>query len=202
MKSVPRICPAAKRPAYVVTVPNPDCYRGMYTDADAGERYAMHVNAAIDTLRERRYSAGGVHHRHDYFQRRSSQACAGLSCKNAPNSFERQVDLFIADEVQPGFGRTGDHFWGLRPMAWFPISSPWASLWATAIRSRRWWRVARWCDTFSRGDGYFNTFGGNPVSCAAALAVLDVIEDEGLQQNARTLGRSSRDRARGACPQA
>jgi 4-aminobutyrate aminotransferase-like enzyme len=44
-------------------------------------------------------------------------------------------------------------------------------------------------DEFSSGDSYFNTFGGNPVSCAAALAVLDVIEGEGLQQNAAELGR-------------
>jgi 4-aminobutyrate aminotransferase-like enzyme len=43
-------------------------------------------------------------------------------------------------------------------------------------------------DEFSSSDGYFNTFGGNPVSCAAALAVLDVIEGEGLQQNTAQLG--------------
>ena len=60
------------------------------------------------------------------------------------------------------------------------------------IRSRPSSHARRFTRTFSRHDGYFNTFGGNPVSCAAALAVLDVIEDEQLQDNARVIGEQLR----------
>ena len=58
----------------------------------------------------------------------------------------------------------------------------------SAVVARR-----RLVEEFGRKGDYFNTFGGNPVSCAAALAVLDVIEDEGLQQNALEVGQYIRD---------
>lgn len=181
-------CPAEKRPPHVVTVPNPDCYRGMYTDADAGERYAMHVNAAIETLRERHIRPAALII--------DTIISSGGIVKPAPGYLARTAELiraagglFIADEVQPGFGRTGDHFWGFEADGLVPdivtMGKPMGNGHpiAAVVASRA------LVDTFSSGDGYFNTFGGNPVSCAAALAVLDVIEDEGLQQNAAELGR-------------
>lgn len=101
--------------------------------------------------------------------------------------------LFVADEVQPGFGRTGDTMWGFqrhnvqadmvtlgKPMG---NGMPIAGLIANPDL----------LEEFGKNARYFNTFGGNPVSCAAALAVLDVIEDEGLQENARVVGRYMRD---------
>ncbi len=180
-------CPAEKRPPYVVTVPNPDCYRGRYTDADAGERYAAHVGEAIDTLRERGIkpaafvidtiiSSGGV-----------VQPAPGYLAK-AAELVRAAGGLFVADEVQPGFGRTGAHFWGFEADRLVPdivtMGKPMGNGHpiAAVVASRA------LVNDFSRGDGYFNTFGGNPVSCAAALAVLDVIEGEGLQQNAAKLG--------------
>jgi 4-aminobutyrate aminotransferase-like enzyme len=96
--------------------------------------------------------------------------------------------VFIADEVQSGFGRTGQ-WWGYqqggivpdivtlgKPMgAGHPISGV----------------VARGelLDNYRRHEMYFNTFGGNPVSCAVAMAVIDVIDDEGLVDNAAEVGR-------------
>lgn len=179
--------PADKLPPYVVTVPTPDCYRGPYRDTDAGIRYAEHVQQAVDTLRERGIrpaafiidtiiSSGGV-----------VAPPAGYLSK-AADIIHAAGGLFVADEVQPGFGRSGKHFWGFeaddvrpdivtmgKPMG---NGHPIAAVVTRADMARR----------FGREDGYFNTFGGNPVSCAAALAVLDVIEGEGLQQNALQVG--------------
>src|SRR5690606_2378886 len=96
--------------------------------------------------------------------------------------------LYIADEVQPGFGRMGDHLWGYRhhgvapdivtlgkPMGnGHPISA--------VVASRE------LMEPFGEARRYFNTFAGNPVSCAAANAVLDVIEEEHLVAHTRRIG--------------
>jgi 4-aminobutyrate aminotransferase-like enzyme len=105
----------------------------------------------------------------------------------------RAGGVYLADEVQPGFGRTGDTFWGFarhgteadpfvpdlvtvgKPMGnGMPIA-------ATIMRPEV-------VSEFARDMRYFNTFGGNAVSVAAAQATLDVIRDEGLQENARVVG--------------
>ncbi|PWE35025.1 aspartate aminotransferase family protein [Pelagicola sp. LXJ1103] len=108
--------------------------------------------------------------------------------KPAVDLIRAEGGIFIADEVQPGFARTGDAFWGFqrhgivpdmvtmgKPMGnGFPVSG-------LAMRPE----LVRDFGTKAR---YFNTFGGNPVAAAAGLAVLDVIRDEGLQENARRVG--------------
>jgi len=108
--------------------------------------------------------------------------------KEAVDAVHEQGGLFIADEVQPGFGRTGDAMWGFarhqlepdvvtmgKPMGnGFPMS---------AVIARE-----RLLASLAEEVGYFNTFGGNSVAVAAGNAVLDVIEEEGLVDNARTVG--------------
>ena len=96
--------------------------------------------------------------------------------------------VFVADEVQPGFGRTGAGMWGFTRHGVVPdlvtMGKPMANgmpMSAMAARSEV-------LERFARGVPYFNTFGGNPVSMAAATAVLDVIEGEGLIGNARVIG--------------
>jgi 4-aminobutyrate aminotransferase-like enzyme len=94
----------------------------------------------------------------------------------------------IADEVQVGFGRVGLDVWGFgshgaRPdivTMGKPIGNghPLGAVVTTRAIA----------DAFANGMEYFNTFGGNPVSAAIGLAVLDVIEDEGLQEHARVVG--------------
>jgi 4-aminobutyrate aminotransferase-like enzyme len=96
--------------------------------------------------------------------------------------------LFIADEVQPGLGRTGDAFWGFQRHGVVPdivtmgkplgAGHPLAGL---AVRPEV-------LAAFGRECRYFNTFGGNPVSMAAGMAVLDVVEREGLMANAQRVG--------------
>jgi 4-aminobutyrate aminotransferase-like enzyme len=96
--------------------------------------------------------------------------------------------LFIADEVQPGFGRTGEHMWGFQRHAVVPdlvtMGKPMGNGHPVAALAARPALLA----AFARQRRYFNTFGGNSVSCAVGLAVLDVIERERLIANARASG--------------
>ena len=176
--------PQDEVPDYVVTVPSPDTYR----DEPAAAHYANHVTEAIETLRSRGIrpaafiidtiiSSGGV----------VTPPAGYLS--NAAEIVRAAGGLFIADEVQAGFARTGENFWGFEADDVVPdivtLGKPMGNghpIAATIARSDL-------IDAFSTHSHYFNTFGGNPVSCAAGLAVLDVIEQEGLQDNALTTGQ-------------
>ena len=92
--------------------------------------------------------------------------------------------LILCDEVQPGFGRVGHHFWGHDALGFAPdvvtVGKPMANGHPVAACLARPDVMAAFRDAF----GYFNTFGGNPVSAAACLATLDVIETEDLQARA------------------
>lgn len=98
--------------------------------------------------------------------------------------------LFLADEVQPGFGRTGSHFWGFQRHGMIPdmvsMGKPMGNGYPLAGLAVRPETIAE----FGQKARYFNTFGGNAVAAAVGLAVLDVIRDEGLQQNAETTGQA------------
>ena len=178
---------ASEIPKYVATVPEPDAYRGEFRGDAAGEKYAGYVQLAVDELRQRGIkpaafvidtimSSGGV------------VAPPRGYLKKAAQIIRNAGGLFIADEVQPGFGRTGKHFWGYEADGLVPdivtLGKPMGNGHPlAAIISRR-----DIIEDFSSIGSYFNTFGGNPVSCAAGLAVIDVIEQEGLQENARIVG--------------
>lgn len=94
----------------------------------------------------------------------------------------------VADEVQAGFGRVGSHFWAFQREPVVPdivvMGKPIANghPMGAVVTTRA---IA---GSFANGMEFFSTFGGNPVSCAAAMAVLDVIEDEQLQSRAARLG--------------
>jgi alanine-glyoxylate transaminase / (R)-3-amino-2-methylpropionate-pyruvate transaminase len=95
--------------------------------------------------------------------------------------------LCIADEVQTGFGRTGEHFWGFQTSGVVPDIVTMAKgigngLPLAAVTTRQ--EIAQ----AMTQRIHFNTFGGNPVAMAAGLAVLDIIEEDGLQENARVVG--------------
>jgi 4-aminobutyrate aminotransferase-like enzyme len=180
--------PIDEVPDYVVTVPVPDTYRGPYRDDDAGEKYAAHVHEAIELLRSRGIkpaafvidtivSSGGVVSPPPDYLSKAAEIIRGAG------------GVFIADEVQPGFGRTGENFWGFEADNFIPdivtMGKPMGNGHPIAgVVTRR-----DLIDDFGDKGSYFNTFGGNPVSCAAGLAVLDVIENENLQQIALDVGR-------------
>jgi 4-aminobutyrate aminotransferase-like enzyme len=94
----------------------------------------------------------------------------------------------IVDEVQTGFGRTGIHFWGFEAQEVVPDivvlgkpignGHPLGAVVTTRVIA----------DAFDNGMEYFSTFGGNPVSCAIGLEVLNVVQEEGLQEHALRVG--------------
>ena len=96
--------------------------------------------------------------------------------------------LFIADEVQAGFGRLGEAMWGFARHGIVPdlvtMGKPMGNGHPVAAVVGR----AGVFAAFAKGGSYFNTYGGNSVSCATALAVLQVIRDENLLENARRSG--------------
>jgi 4-aminobutyrate aminotransferase-like enzyme len=166
----------------VETVPVPDVYRGKYKGDDrrAGEKYARYVQektrggdiAAF--IHESVQGVGGqIVYPIDYLQ----QAYAHTRAEGG---------ITIADEVQTGFGRTGTHFWAFEAQNVVPdiltLGKPIGNGFplGAVICTRE---IARAFD----GVQYFNTNGGNPVACAAGLAVLEIIERDQLQQNALTV---------------
>lgn len=184
----------AGKPDWVHMAPAPDTYRGKYnvdnTPADQlATLYANEVKLAIDEAKaDGRRIAG--------FICESLQSCGGQIIP--PQGYLRQVfkhvhdagGVCIADEVQVGFGRVGKEMWAFqlqedavpdivtigKPMG---NGHPVAAVITTA-------EVA--ASFASTGMEYFNTYGGNPVSCAIALAVLDVIEKENLCPHAVDVG--------------
>jgi len=175
-------------PDYVVTVPAPDIYRGAYRDADAGARYAANVNEALALLQSRGIKPAAFVI--DTIISSSGVVAPPAGYLSRVAEIVRDAGaLFVADEVQPGFGRTGRHFWGFEADGVAPdivtMGKPMGNGHPlSAVVTRR-----DLVDRFSGFGRYFNTFGGNPVSCAAGLAVLDIIDSENLQQNALEVGQ-------------
>jgi len=179
--------------AAVRTVPAPQSY-GVPPD-QVGAAFAQGVRAAIADLESHGlgtaallvdtvFSSDGIYTDPPGFMDEAVQAV------------HRAGGLYIADEVQPGFGRTGEHFWGFMRHAAMPdlvtLGKPMGNGQPVAGLAVRPDVVA----TFARECRYFNTFGGNPVSMAAASAVLDVLAHEDLQTRAREVGRHLRRQLR------
>ena len=174
------------RPDWVHTVESPNSFRGKYRGADAG-RYADDAVREIEEL----VAAG--------------RAPAGFICETVygnaggmalPDGYLQQVyaavrasgGLAIADEVQVGYGRLGEWFWGFHQQKVVPdIVSVAKSVGngyplGAVITSRA---VA---EAFSSQGYFFSSTGGSPLSCAIGLTVLDVLRDEDLQGNAARVG--------------
>lgn len=184
--------PPGRRPPHVATIPFPDTYRGAHRGYDAGECYAGYVDGAVRELQGRGVlpaafvvdtisSASGVIEPPPGFLRAAAARARAAGA------------LFLADEVQPGFGRTGRHFWGFTADGEVPdivtLGKPMGNGYPLAATVARRELVER----FAAESGYFNTFGGTPVAAAAGLAVLDVLERERLPQQALAVGRRLRD---------
>jgi len=113
--------------------------------------------------------------------------------KNIYDETRKSGGLCIADEVQVGFGRLGERFWGFELHGVIPdivvMGKPMGNGHPIAgvITTRE---IA---DAFNNGMEYFSSFGGNPVSCEVGKAVLEVIEDEGLQEHANETGGYLKD---------
>lgn len=175
-------------PPYTHIVPIPDTYRGLYRNkVTAGQQYAEHVQSMIQAVQAKGRNVAS-------FIAESILSCGGQIV--LPKGYLKAVyeyvraagGLCIADEVQVGFGRVGEHFWGFELQDVVPdivtMGKPIGNghpLGAVVTTEA----VAT---AFANGMEYFNTFGGNPVSCAIGKEVLKVVHEEGLQQNALAVG--------------
>ena len=176
---------------HIWKVPCPDIYRGPHRGADAGEKYAEYVEEACQFYKNSCKEPVGA------FVIEGGMSVAGVILPPA-NYLQRSVEavraaggVYIADEVQTGFGRLGSCYWafqhgnsGVIPDI-VTVGKPFGNgMPLGAVITTK--RVA---SAFQEmGVEYFNTFGGNPVCCAAGLAMLDVLEAEKLQEHALIVG--------------
>lgn len=181
--------PGGSGPAgHVAVATMPDVYRGAHRDPNtAGKWYASDVKTSIDQLAARDIPPA-------VFYAESMLGCGGQIVP--PRGYLRAAHaavrdaggLCLADEVQVGFGRDGEHFWAFEHQGVVPDIVTIGKPIANGHPMGGVVTTPEIAASFVNGMEYFNTFGGNPVSCAIALAVLDVIEDEGLQANAHDVG--------------
>jgi 4-aminobutyrate aminotransferase-like enzyme/Ser/Thr protein kinase RdoA (MazF antagonist) len=177
------------RQPHIHVIPIPDLYRGIYRaeDSQAANHYANHVQQAIDEMKQEGKMPAAL-----IFE--SVISCGGQVelpknfLYNAYQYTRKAGGLCVADEVQTGCGRPGNHFWAFEAHGVVPdivtIGKPIGNghPLGAVVTTRA---VA---DAFTNGMEYFNTFGGNPVSCAIGLEMLKVIREEGLQENALSTG--------------
>ncbi|XP_077504942.1 alanine--glyoxylate aminotransferase 2, mitochondrial-like [Amblyomma americanum] len=183
---------------------NPDPYRGVWggakcrdspvqtdrtcscgTECEAASRYADQLSEVLQQSVSKKKVAA--------FFAESIQGVGGSVqypkgyLKKAHKLIKDKGGLFVADEVQTGFGRTGDHYWGFEGHGIMPDivtmakgignGFPLAAVITTP-------EISKALDAAS----FFNTFGGNPVATAVGSAVVEVLDDEGCMENARVMG--------------
>ena len=161
----------------------PNTYRSIYPKSEKkiGKRYAEDASKKINDIAafisEPILGCGGqVPLPNDYLK---------IMYKN----IRKKGGVCISDEVQTGFGRLGNYFWGYEMHNVIPDiiilgkamgnGHPIGAVITTDIIAK----------SFGKGVEFFSSFGGNPVSCSAGLAVLDIIEEEKLQENAKNVGK-------------
>ena len=176
-------------PDWVHVAPLPDDYRGPYKrgEPDVGERYAADVADVVEGMRRRGRGVGAF----------IAETCPSVGGQLLlPAGYLRHVyahvrsagGICIADEVQTGLGRMGTSFWAFEDQGVIPdivvMGKPLGNGHPiAAVATTR--AIA---DAFDNGMEFFSTFGGNTVSCAVGIAVLDVLRDEQLQDHARRIG--------------
>ncbi|XP_022825355.1 alanine--glyoxylate aminotransferase 2-like [Spodoptera litura] len=184
-----------EKPEWVHVAPVPDIYRGKYVypedsqdEEELGKLYADEVGKIC---KESKHKNGGV----CAFIAESLQSCGGQIIP--PDGYLKRVfqhvreadGVCIADEVQVGFGRVGTHMWAFETQDVVPdivtMGKPMGNGHPVAAVITTPEIAKSFADT---GVEYFNTYGGNPVSCAIANAVLDVIEEERLMERANRVG--------------
>lgn len=171
---------------HVRTVPAPDSYR--QTPEETMEKFGRDVGAAIADLKRHGIKPAMLITDTIFSSDGIFEGPKGF-LKPAVDAIHEAGGLFVADEVQPGFGRTGEAMWGFERHGVAPdmvtVGKPMGNGYPMAGIVLRPDIIAE----FGPRARYFNTFGGNPIAAAAGRAVLDVIREEGLQQNALDVGR-------------
>ena len=177
-----------KRGNNIATVPSPDSYRGLYADdARAAEKYAEHLHLAIDTLAQNGHRPAAFIVDTIFANEGLPTVPAGFLAR-AADIVRAAGGLFVADEVQPGFGRLGTHFWGFEKQGVAPDIATMGKPMGNGYPISAVVTSEEVIEAFQKDAHYFNTFGGTPVACAAALAVLEVVESQDLQASALKIG--------------
>jgi 4-aminobutyrate aminotransferase-like enzyme len=180
--------PRGEQPPAVGTILAPNTYRGPYAEAEDPAAVATaEIDAAVARMRDRgrrpaalfvdaTFTADGIF------------VPPALVVRALAERARAAGALYVADEVQSGFGRTGGDMWGFTAWGVTPdivtLGKPMGNGHPVAAVITR----SDIVDAFAAQTTFFSTFGGNPVACAAALAVLDVIRDEELLANAAGCG--------------
>lgn len=177
------------KPDFVHVIPMPDMFRGEHKIRDANpEEY--YIDLLKNTIRKIKKKAKQL----AFFIVEPIMGCGGQII--IPSSFMTEAfkivkeagGLYMVDEVQIGFGRVGSHFWGFEMSGVIPdIVTLGKSIGnghpLSVVITKK--NIA---EAFNNGMEYFNSFGGNPVSCEIGQAVLDIIKQEELQKNAHETG--------------
>ena len=174
-------------PDFVYTVPMPDTYRGKYRGNNVGREYLRELKNILEQLKKNNKKISA-------FIVEPIMGCGGQLI--LPKNFLKEAfdlvrnagGICIADEVQIGFGRMGTNFWGFETENVVPDIVTMGKSMGNGHPLSAVVTTKKIADLFDNGMEYFNSFGGNPVSCAVGHAVLNVIKDEELQKNALDVG--------------
>jgi 4-aminobutyrate aminotransferase-like enzyme/Ser/Thr protein kinase RdoA (MazF antagonist) len=174
---------------WVHVAPIADDYRGRYRrgEPDLAKKYAAYIEEILQKQTAEGRGAAG-------FIAETLPSVAGQIVfppnylVEAYKHVRASGAVCIADEVQVGFGRLGTHFWGFETQAVVPDIVVFGKPIGNGFPLAALVTSPDIAASFNNGMEFFSTFGGNPVSCAAGLAVLDALRDENLQQNALAIG--------------
>lgn len=189
----PSLGAAYHQPDHVVRIPAPDAYRASGAaasnagDASVGAAFAQNVERAVKQLQSRGIKPAALLLDTVFSSDGLFVDPAGFLAP-AVDMIRKAGGVFIADEVQGGFGRSGSHMWNFQRHGLVPdivtMGKPMGNGHPVAGLVAR----APLLDAFGRDCRYFNTFGGNPVSSMVGLTVLNIIREERLMQNATDVG--------------
>jgi 4-aminobutyrate aminotransferase-like enzyme/Ser/Thr protein kinase RdoA (MazF antagonist) len=175
---------------YIHLAEQPNLFRGRYRfdDAQAGAKYAQSVSECVDRIRAKGRAPAA------FFTEALLGSSGGIDLPAGylPAAYEivrATGGVCVSDEVQVGFGRVGTHFWAFEAQGVVPDIVTMGKPMGNGHPLSAVVTTPAIAEAFRRQTTYFNTFGGNPVSCEVGLAVLEVMEREGLQANALEVGR-------------
>ncbi len=173
----------------IKAVPFPDAYRPAFElSGDAlWEAYADEVISAIQSFKADGIGFAGLIFC-PIFSGEGLPDVSPLYMQKVIEHVQSEGGLFISDEVQAGFGRTGDCMWGHQLYGITPDIVTMGKPMGNGHPLGGVVACADLLNEFRDTSMYFNTFAGNPVSCAAGMAVLDVLEQEQLLENASSTG--------------
>ncbi|NIF18692.1 aminotransferase [Pantoea sp. Cy-639] len=176
------------RPDWVHPLEAPNTFRGRFRGADSAAGYLRDVDAKLAELDASGRQLAGMICEPVYGNAGGIALPAGY-LREAYAKVRQRGGVCIADEVQVGYGRLGEHFWGFEEQGVVPDIITMAKGMGNgqplgAVITRH--EIA---EALEAQGYFFSSAGGSPVSCRIGLAVLDVLRDEGLWDNARDIGR-------------